>query len=152
MRKVEVTQTINASPGKIIKAFVDPEMLRGWWSVERALIDTSPGGAYVLAWNIGDQGFGYVTSGVVTTYEPDALLVVGNYVYGNPGKPFLGPMTLTVRATAKGAQSEICLCQDGYLEGGEWDWYYNIVKEAWPVVVNNLKAYVEDRSSGNGKI
>ena len=105
-------------------------MLRDWWSVERSLIDKRPGGVYTLAWDISEKGFGFVTTGIIKEYKQDKLLVVNNLVYLNPDKPFLGPMSLTVRTEEKGKSTELYLCQDGYQSGSDWGWYYEAVKQA----------------------
>jgi uncharacterized protein YndB with AHSA1/START domain len=146
MRKVEVNATIHAAPPAIINAFIDPEKLRAWWQVDRALIVDKPGGLYTLAWGITDKGFGYVSSGLINQYDPESMLVIENLVYMNPEKPLLGPMTLTVKATGSRDGAELYLCQDGYGEGPHWDWYYEAVKHAWPVVIQSLKAYLESPS------
>ncbi|TNE65969.1 MAG: hypothetical protein EP344_02720, partial [Bacteroidetes bacterium] len=63
MRKVETSIEIQAGPDAVIAAFTEPEPLRGWWGVERSLVEKRPGGLYVLAWQISGQGFGYISSG-----------------------------------------------------------------------------------------
>jgi uncharacterized protein YndB with AHSA1/START domain len=143
MKKVEVTIDIHAKPGTIISAFTDPESLKGWWGVERTLIDKRPGGVYTLAWQISDKGFGFISTGVIREYVSDSLLIIDNFVYLNPEKSFLGPMTLTIKAKRKGDVSEFYLCQDGYQSGKDWDWYYEAVKEAWPIAAQALKKYLE---------
>ena len=143
MRKVEVITNIRSKPSKIISAFTDPDMLREWWNVERTLIDTRPDGLYALAWNISPKGFGFVSTGITKTYHPDSTLIVDNFLYLNPEKSFLGPMTLAIRAQPTASLTELYLCQDGYQDGGDWDWYYEAVKEAWPATVQTLKDYLE---------
>ena len=144
MRKVEVRLSINTSPKAIIDAFTDQKMLKDWWQVERSLIDLKVGGLYTLTWNISDKGFGYVSSGIISKYDPDSELVIGQFVYMNPEKNLLGPMNLAVRAIEKNSSSQVYLCQDGYQNGSNWDWYYEAVKSAWPVVLQDLKKYLEN--------
>jgi hypothetical protein len=50
---------------------------------------------------------------------------------------------LTVSAKQKWNSAELTLCQDGYQNGVDWDWYYEAVKLAWPSVAQNLKKYLE---------
>jgi hypothetical protein len=52
-------------------------------------------------------------------------------------------MSLTVRAEQNKGETEVYLCQDGYGEGGDWDWYYEAVKYAWSEVLKTLKEYLE---------
>lgn len=60
-----------------------------------------------------------------------------------PERPFLGSMGLTVRAVKNDGLTNVYLCQDGYQEGDDWDWYYQAVKEAWPNVMQEFKKYLE---------
>lgn len=143
MKKVEVTIDINSEQKTIISAFTDTDKLRDWWNVEQTLINKKVGGLYTLTWNISDKGFGYVSTGTIKEYHPDKILVVENLVYLSPNKPFLGPMTLTIKTKEKDDIAELYLCQDGYQSGADWDWYYEAVKQAWPVVLQTLKSYLE---------
>ena len=143
MKKVEVTATIKTKPDTIIAAFVNPEHLKQWWQVERLFIDTEIDGIYALTWKVTDAGYGYVTVGNVKEYDPNNKLVITNLTYMNPEKAILGEMTLTVIAKQNGSNSVLYLCQEGYQKGGDWDWYYESVKAAWPEVVQTLKNYLE---------
>ena len=143
MRKVEASIEINVPPRRVIQAFTDTELLRGWWSVERALVEPKVGGLYTLAWGVSEKGFGYVSSGSIKSYDPESTLVVDNLVYMNPERPLFGPMSLTVKATQNGIGTEVYLCQDGYQQGADWDWYYEAVINAWPKVLKNLKSHLE---------
>lgn len=145
MKKVEATILIETNPEQVISAFTNPEKLAGWWQVEKTLIELKPGGLYTLAWVVTEKGMGYVSTGIIKTYQPESELVIENFVYLNPGKPFLGPMSLTVRATEKEVGTEVYLCQDGYHSGEGWDWYYEAVKQAWPQVMKTLKNYLKDK-------
>jgi uncharacterized protein YndB with AHSA1/START domain len=147
MKKIEVVTDIKTTPARAISAFTDFEALRQWWNVDRSLIDKQVNGVYVLAWNIRDSGFGYISAGVIAKYDPDSLLVIDKFVYMNPDKPFFGPMTLTIKATPKNDQVELYICQDGYGDGSDWDWYYKAVKQAWPVVAQAIKNYLEGNTS-----
>jgi hypothetical protein len=142
--KVEINLPIQAPAKKIISAFLDPHMLKDWWSVERTLIEQKVGGTYLLAWNVTPQGFGYVASGVIGEFDPGHSLIIENYCYLNPERAILGPMRLIVRAWHLDDQTtQLYLCQDGYQQGGDWDWYYQSVKQAWPMVGDVLKNYLE---------
>ena len=118
-------------------------MLRAWWDVERTLIEKRIGGLYTLAWDITDRGFGFISTGVIRNYIPESVLEIDNFIYLNPGISILGPMKLTVYAKKKRSGAELYLCQDGYQTGRDWDWYYEAVQQAWPVVANKLKRYLE---------
>ena len=144
MKKVEVNIEINTKPEKVIKAFTDLKMLNEWWGVEKSLIEKKIGGLYTIAWGVTEKGMGYVSTGIIRKYDANRELEIDNFAYLNPEKPFLGPMSLTVRAIEKNGVSGVYLCQDGYQEGENWDWYYNAVKDAWPNVMKEFKKYLEN--------
>lgn len=147
MKKIEVTIEIDTDRARIISAFTDSEMLKDWWNVDRTLIEKKVNGLYALAWNIGVNGFGFVSTGIIKEYTPDSLLVIDKFVYLNPDKSFLGPMGLTIKATPKADGVELYISQDGYQNGNDWNWYYNAVKTAWPTVAQGLKNYLENKKT-----
>jgi len=147
MKKVEVKISIEADPETVILAFTEPAMLKGWWHVEKTLIEKKVKGLYVLVWGINKKGMGYVSSGTIKEYIKDSKLVIENFVYLNPEKLFLGPMTLAIEALKKKNYTEVYLCQDGYQDGADWDWYYEAVKVAWPKVMQTLKSFLEQQKN-----
>jgi uncharacterized protein YndB with AHSA1/START domain len=143
MRQVEATIAVRAAPQSAVWAFTDVGAMRQWWGVERGLVEARVGGVWALTWKRSDQGFKYVVTGRVATLEPDRL-VISDYLYFHPDRPVLGPMTLTVSATAAGdSSSVITIRQDGYQEGPHWDWYYDTVCAAWPEVAKLIKRFLE---------
>ncbi len=143
MRKVEVRIEIKVEPREVIDAFTDPMKLEQWWGVERALMKLDIGHPYVLTWLIGEEGFGYVSSGILEAYDRNGEIVIRDMIYLNPERAILGPMRLTVRAEKNYSATQVYLCQEGYQTGEDWDWYYTAVKEAWPEMMRKLKDYLE---------
>ena len=144
MRKVEANIEINAAPTRVLSAFTNPTMLKGWWGVERQLIVLEPGMPYSLVWQISNTGMGYVSTGIVESYAPGDHLKVKDFIYFNAEKDILGPMSLDIRVAPKEKVTLLSVCQDGYQSGGDWDWYYEAVMEAWPQALKIIKAYLEN--------
>lgn len=124
---------------------MDFDMLNGWWGVEKALVEKREGGVYALVWDISESGFRYVATGIIKSYKADAILEIENYTYLNLNMPIMGPMGLIIEAIVKNNQTELTITQTGYQSGGDWDWYYDAVKQAWPDVLASLKEYLEPR-------
>lgn len=124
---------------------MDFDMLNGWWGVEKALVEKREGGVYALVWDISESGFRYVATGIIKSYKADAILEIENYTYLNLNMPIMGPMGLIIEAIVKNNQTELTVTQTGYQSGGDWDWYYDAVKQAWPDVLASLKEYLEPR-------
>jgi uncharacterized protein YndB with AHSA1/START domain len=144
MRKVQVEFEVRAMPERVILAFLELEALRAWWRVERALVEPKVGGVYALAWGITDQGFQYVTTGILGALDPARLLRIDHYTYFHPERDILGPMTLTVEAEPRvDGHAVMRITQDGYQRGSDWDWYYEAVRQAWPQVGKDIVRYLE---------
>lgn len=142
-RKVESDIFLDVPPTLALDAFTEQPHLLGWWGVERSLVEKTPGGQYALAWGISEKGFQYISSGVVKTYRAGEKLEVGHLVYFNPEKEIMGGMSLTVRVEKEGTGTRLYICQSGYRTGGDWDWYFQAVTEAWPMALGHLKKYLE---------
>jgi uncharacterized protein YndB with AHSA1/START domain len=144
LKKVETEIEIKTSPKNLLDAFTEFSLLKQWWGVERALIEKNEGGIYALVWNISETGFKYVSTGIISSYKSADHLYIEKYIYFNPDKSILGPMSLTIDVKDKGAGlTELRLCQDGYQEGRDWNWYYEAVLQAWPSVLQDLKKFLE---------
>lgn len=124
---------------------MDFDMLNGWWGVEKALVEKREGSVYALVWDISESGFRYVATGIIKSYKADAILEIENYTYLNLKMPIMRPMGLIIEAIVKNNQTELTVTQTGYQSGGDWDWYYDAVKQAWPDVLASLKEYLEPR-------
>ena len=143
MRKVETAIDIHQPASKIFDAFIEPAQLKSWWTVENCLIEKKQGGLYSLAWEASSKGFHYVSTGIITVFIPGRELMIDHFVYFNPEKQILGPTFLSIRLQENNDLTAVRVVQGGYQHGGDWDWFYNSVKEAWPKVLNDLKKFLE---------
>lgn len=146
-RTVEAEIDLHVTARRALAAFLDPTDLRGWWGVERALVEPQVDGLYALAWGITADGFRYASTGIVDEYAPHRILRITRYTYFNPERPILGPMRLTMSIEPRGEEEcRLHVAQDGYRQGADWDWYYEAVKGAWPMALNGLRKYLESSS------
>lgn len=97
-----------------------------------------------MVWQKSHNSLEYISTGIVAEYLPDCQLKIENMVYVNPQRPIFGPMTLMVLTTPEKVGTTLTVVQSGYQYGPDWDWYYNIVKETWPLVILKIKTYVEN--------
>lgn len=143
MRKVEASIDIHQPASKVFDAFVEPALLKGWWGVERCLVEKKQGGVYTLTWDISNQGFHYVSSGIITVFHPARELLVDHFIYLNPEKQILGPTYLCIQLHEDNNITTLQLIQGGYQQGGDWNWFYEAVKDAWPKALMTLKDFLE---------
>lgn len=145
MRTVDCTIEISTSPEKIIEAFTNELMLKNWRGVEKSSIELKSEGIYTLAWFVSEHGMKYISTGVIKEYIPGKKLHVGDYMYLSTERQFLGPLNLIVEVSAAANGSALHLHQGPYPhnKGEHWDWYYDVVNDAWPKVLQTLKQYLE---------
>ncbi len=143
-RTVTAEISLALPPARVQKAFLDPTLLQGWWGVERALVEPRAGGIYALAWEIGPTGIRYISTGIIRRFQPGRLLDVGDYLYFNPERPILGPLTLRIATNPTETGTRLQVSQGEYPAGdAHWEWYFRSVEAAWPAVLPRLKAYLE---------
>lgn len=145
MRSVSASVLVGADPATVLAELVDVDGMRRWWGVDRGLIDARKGGVWALAWDVSRNGFRYAMSGTIARYDLGHELRIAQLLYFNAERAILGPMELAfvVRPDSSGAL--LTVRQDGYREGGDWDWYHDEVSEAWPVTLSLLQEYVQQR-------
>jgi uncharacterized protein YndB with AHSA1/START domain len=143
MREVRAEIEVAAAPQAVLSAFTEVDAMREWWGVDRGLVERRVGGVWALTWEVTERGFRYAQTGVIQALRPGELLHIGHLLYLNPERPVLGPMELTVVVVPQERFSRLTVCQTGYKEGADWDWYYSAVTEAWPRTLPLVKQYLE---------
>lgn len=143
MRTVEASVIISKPPAVVLAGFTEQQHLYNWWHVSKSLIELRKGGLYSLTWQTNTNALNFVSSGTVGEYLPACQLRIDNLVYINPERAILGPMQLLIMTTPEHGKTVLDIIQSGYQHGPDWDWYYDAVKAAWPVVVLQVKDYLE---------
>ena len=142
-RRVTRSVQIQASPERVLRAFLEPEQMKKWWGVARSLVEERKGGVWALAWGDSEQGYKSVVSGVLKSFQPPKRIRIEPLVYFNPERPVLGPMRLSISVREKAEGTRLSVRQDGYGEGADWDWYYEAVRKGWKETLGNLKLFLE---------
>ncbi|MBI5858510.1 MAG: SRPBCC domain-containing protein [Sphingobacteriales bacterium] len=142
MRRVETSIEIHQPASAVFDAFVEPPVLKKWWGVESCLIEKKQGGLYSLAWETCPKGYHYVSTGIITVFIPGRELLIDHFVYFNPEKQILGPTYLSLKIEEANGNTQLHLVQGGYQQGGDWDWFYESVRDAWPKVLQDLKKFL----------
>ncbi|MFN8581623.1 MAG: SRPBCC domain-containing protein [Gemmatimonadaceae bacterium] len=143
MRTVRASIEIAVEPARYVRAFLDPDDLRGWWRADRILIEPKLNGLYAIGWGVTEAGYQYVSTGTIVEFEPTRLRV-DHFTYFNPHHGILGPMELCVTAEALGSGTcRATVEQSGYQHGEHWDWFYAAVTDGWPKTLDHLRRYLE---------
>ena len=141
-RTVTTTVPVSSSPERVLRAFVDPDDLRGWWKVSRSLAEDRPGGVWSVAWDdFGEERTHHAWVGVVEERAPRRLLVAP-LVMIEPQRPLFGPMRLEVVATPAAVGTSLTVSHHGYRRGEHWDWIHDAVVVGWRHVLADLREWL----------
>jgi uncharacterized protein YndB with AHSA1/START domain len=142
-RRVARSIQIQASPEQVLRGFLDVEQLKPWWGIAQGLVEERKGGVWALAWGEAGQGYKYVVTGVLKSFQAGKRVRIEPLLYLNPERTVLGPMRLAISVREKAGKTRISVRQDGFGEGPEWDWYYEAVVKGWKESLRNLKEFIE---------
>jgi uncharacterized protein YndB with AHSA1/START domain len=152
MREFTHSLVINAPPNRVLEAFFDPEVLKIWWEVSRAVCVPRPLGSYALEWETSDASddllgrLGGAFHGTVMEFKAGCEFFVADAYWLPPEGDPIGPMALEAVCTPEGTRTLLRVRQSGYEENSpRWARYYDIVSAGWIPTLNALKKYLENR-------
>ncbi len=142
-RTVETTVHVVAEPGRVVRAFLDEDDLRGWWRVTRTLVEAEPGGPWSVAWDAyGDAKTDHSWVGVIRELD-ERRLVIAPLVQNEPDRPLFGPLELEIVVEPVPEGSRLTVLHHGYQRGEHWDWLHDMVVHGWRDVLVELKEHLE---------
>ena len=146
---LDVSMFIAAPPGRVMKAFFDPQALNAWWQVEHAVTTPRTLGPYAIEWpptEFSDDVLGRlggVFRGIVMQFHPaQGFFVADAYWLPPDGEP-IGPMALHVTVRPEGNGTQLRVEQSGYEESPRWRRYYEVVDHGWTRALAGLKSLLE---------
>jgi uncharacterized protein YndB with AHSA1/START domain len=147
---LDVTAVIAAPPGRVMKAFFDPDTLHAWWQVSHAVTTPRALGVYAIEWPPTDfhddilGRLGGVFRGTVMKCQVGEGFFVADAFWLPPDGDPIGPMALEVslRAEPDGA-THVHVVQSGFEETPRWRRYYEVIGVGWERALASLKALLE---------
>lgn len=143
-RRIARSILVKADAERALRAFLDPEQMKQWWGAAQARVEERKGGIWALAWRGEDEkGYGTVVSGVLKSFHPGKRILLEPLVYFNPERAVLGPMRLSISVRKQEGRTRVTVRQQGYGEGPDWDWYYEVTEQGWKESLRHLKEFLE---------
>lgn len=148
---LDVTAIIAAPPGRVLKAFFDPDALNAWWQVSHAVTTPRILGPYAIEWPATDfrddvlGRLGGVFRGTVMQFHAsDGFFVADAFWLPPDGEP-IGPMALDVKIHAEpgGGATRVRVVQTGFEESDRWRRYYEVIGLGWSRALASLKSLLE---------
>jgi uncharacterized protein YndB with AHSA1/START domain len=147
---LDVSATIVAPPGRVLKAFFDPEALKAWWGVAHAVTAPRTLGPYAIEWPLTDfrdellGRLGGVFRGTVMEFTPGQGFFVADAYWLPPDGEPIGPMALDVRVHPQDAtHTRLRVTQTGFDDSERWRRYYELIGVGWSRALASLKTLLE---------
>jgi uncharacterized protein YndB with AHSA1/START domain len=147
---LDITATIDAPPGVILKAFFEAEALTAWWQVVHSVTIPRTLGPYAVEWASTDfrdetlGRLGGVFRGTVMQFDPGEGFFIADAYWLPPDGDPIGPMALEVRCT-NGSEggTQVHVTQSGFEESERWRRYYEVIGYGWERALASMKSLLE---------
>jgi hypothetical protein len=157
-RSVEVSIDIRTPPGRVLKAFFDPDALGAWWQAARSVTAPRPLGVYAVEWAptldrdeiLGRLGG--ILRGTVIQFDATRGFLVADAFWLPPDSDPIGPTALEVTCTPAPPEgsatgepaTRVLVRQTGFEDTAiRWRRYYEIVGVGWERALRSLKMLLE---------
>ena len=146
---VDISVTINAPPGRVLKAFFDGDALKAWWGVAGSVTVPRTLGPYAIEWTPTEfkddllGRLGGVFRGIVMDFTPGQGFFIADAYWLPPDGEPIGPMAVEVRLHGDEHGTRVRVTQNGFEESARWRRYYEVVTVGWERALASLKALLE---------
>jgi uncharacterized protein YndB with AHSA1/START domain len=147
---LDVSATIAAPNGRVLKAFFDADALAAWWQVAHSVTTPRVLGPYAIEWlptDFRDEVLGRlggVFRGTIVQFDSMQGFFVADAFWLPPDGEPIGPMALEVRLQADGAgATRVRVVQTGFEESARWRRYYEVIGVGWSRALASLKSLLE---------
>jgi uncharacterized protein YndB with AHSA1/START domain len=147
---LDISTLIKAEPGRILRAFFDPDALGAWWQVKHSVTTPRILGPYAIEWAPTDYKdeelgrLGGVFRGTVVQFDATRGFFVADAFWLPPDGDPIGPMALEVTlAPAQPDMTEVHVVQTGFEDSPRWRRYYEIVGVGWERALESLRMLLE---------
>ena len=144
-RKHQISREFKHPAATVFAALITPSQIRGWWSVNRAIVIPKTGGIWCAAWGEDEDVPDYTSSATIKEFQPEYRLVLGEYQYVSPagGLPFEADFETTFEVKSLGEGSQLTVTQAGFPSEPIADEYYGACESGWQRSLDALENYLD---------
>jgi uncharacterized protein YndB with AHSA1/START domain len=147
---LDVSATIAAPAGRVMKAFFDPAALTAWWQVAHSVTTPRVLGPYAIEWQATDfrddtlGRLGGVFRGTIVQFRAGEGFFVADAFWLPPDGEPIGPMALEITVQSEGTgATRVRITQTGFEESVRWRRYYEVITVGWTRALASLKSLLE---------
>lgn len=153
---LDVSISIRASSGLVMKAFFDADAIGAWWQASRSITVPRVLGPYAVEWKPSEYRdevlgrLGGIFRGTVMQIDPYRGFFLADSFWLPPDGDPIGPMAMEVTCVARAADdsgdtptTDVRVVQTGFEESTRWRRYYEIINIGWRRALQSMKMLLE---------
>jgi uncharacterized protein YndB with AHSA1/START domain len=139
---------------EVFKLLHTPSDIRAWWFASRAIVDPRENGIWAAAWGDDEDAPDYITSAVISIFDPPNRMMLTDYRYfarsGPP--PFKADFTTEFIVVPKERGSILRVVQDGFPAAAIADEFYAACEKGWSDTFASIQRYLNERQCSINKV
>lgn len=146
MRSIEQKICVDGDGLDVFNSLITPSRINDWWKTSTAIVNPKKGGIWMAAWGEDIDAPDYVTSAVLSEFEPGKRLVMSNFDYMSKSGPlpFEAEFETSFSITGlSGTETELTVIQTGFPEEKTADEFYAGCLRGWADTLASLKIHLQ---------
>ena len=139
-------ESLPATAGEGFKLLITPSAICSWWSAASAIVQPQLNGIWAATWGEDTDAPHYVSSAVMTVFEPDQRIVLTDYSYwAKEGDlPFDADFTTEFLINPlDNESSRLTVSQDGFPDTPEAQAFYDSCVQGWQDTFLGILRYLD---------
>jgi uncharacterized protein YndB with AHSA1/START domain len=134
-------------PEQLFALLHAPSAIRQWWGAARAIVLAEPGGIWAATWGDSEDDPDYITTAVISDFDPPRRMVLTDYRYRAKSGPlpFRADFVTELLVAPHQVGALLRVTQDGFPAGPEADGFYEACGAGWRNTFAGVRQYLTSR-------
>lgn len=140
-------ETFDASAEELFELLHTPSAIREWWSASRAIVIPKEGGVWAAAWGDDEDAPDYITTAMMSVFDPPRRLVFTDYAYESKAGPLPFDAAFVTEFIVEPAADGTILrvTQDGFPDTRGGQEFLQACETGWRDTFAGIRRYLSAR-------
>lgn len=146
MRSIEQKICVETGSLDVFNSLITPSRINEWWKSSTAIVNPKKGGIWMASWGEDIDAPDYVTSAVLSEFDPGQRLVMSDYDYLSKSGPLPFEAefeTSFLISELSESETELKVIQTGFPDEKTADGFYAGCLQGWEDTLANLKIHLQ---------